>query len=128
LKERHYLVFRIRPCQGEQQRKDWHNKMKACKDRLPTFDVSYNDLMDCIEHIDLVTAQQVSMLAKYQFGRRSFRTNIHLSLECRVARWFVFKPKITIWVNFVGVLLLNILVYFMTIWSILRKLEIFNGH
>jgi hypothetical protein len=80
LKERHYLVFRIRPCQGEQQRNDWHNKMKACKDRLPTFDVSYNDLMDCIEHIDLVTAQQVSMLAKYQFGRRSFRTNIHLSL------------------------------------------------
>jgi hypothetical protein len=24
------------------------------------------------------------------------------ALECRVARWFLFKPKIPIWVNFGG--------------------------
>jgi hypothetical protein len=42
----------------------------------------------------------------------------------RVARWFVFKPKILIWVNFGG----SCLLYFMTIWPILRPLEIFYGH
>jgi hypothetical protein len=29
----------------------------------------------------------------------------------RVARWFIFQPKIPIWVN---------LIYLMTIWNILR--------
>jgi hypothetical protein len=42
----------------------------------------------------------------------------------RVARWFVFKPKIPIWVN----LLWKILLYFMTIRPILWPLEIFCGH
>jgi hypothetical protein len=39
--------------------------------------------------------------------------------ETRVARWFVFKPKIPIWVNF-GVVIFDIfyghLVYFMVLW------------
>jgi hypothetical protein len=46
----------------------------------------------------------------------------------RVARWFVFKPKIPIWLNFGGSCYGKILVYFMNIWSILRSLEIFYGH
>jgi hypothetical protein len=29
-------------------------------------------------------------------------SSIHLCLRIRVARWFVFKPKIPIWVNFGG--------------------------
>jgi hypothetical protein len=32
-----------------------------------------------------------------QFERAQWR-----ELNTRVARWFVFKPKIQIWVNFVG--------------------------
>jgi hypothetical protein len=46
----------------------------------------------------------------------------------RVARWFVFKPKITNLGKFCRVLLWKILVYFITIWSILRPLYIFYGH
>jgi hypothetical protein len=46
----------------------------------------------------------------------------------RVARWFVFKPKHPIWGKFWGVLRWKIAVYFMTICSILRPLEIFNGY
>jgi hypothetical protein len=46
----------------------------------------------------------------------------------RVARWFVFKPKIPNLDKFWRVLQWKILVYFMTIWSILRPLEIFYGH
>jgi hypothetical protein len=50
------------------------------------------------------------------------------TLPSRVARWFVFKPKIKIWVNFGGSCCGKYLVYFMTIWSTLRPLEIFYGH
>jgi hypothetical protein len=46
----------------------------------------------------------------------------------RVARWFVFKPKIPILVIFWRVLQWKISAYFMTIWSILLPLEILNGH
>jgi hypothetical protein len=46
----------------------------------------------------------------------------------RVARWFVFKPKIPILGKFWRVLQWNILVYFITISSILLLLEIFYGH
>jgi hypothetical protein len=48
--------------------------------------------------------------------------------KTRVARWFVFKPKIPILGKFWRVLLWKILVYFVTIWSILMLLEIFYGH
>jgi hypothetical protein len=52
--------------------------------------------------------------------------------EIWVARWFVFKPKITIWVNF-GILAMEDvgifygrLVYFMAIWHILLQLGKFE--
>jgi hypothetical protein len=65
-------------------------------------------------------------------------------LLSRVARWFVIKPKIPIWVNF-GLAMKNIVfivyyiyiyiyiyifvtIYFETIWSILWPLEIFYAH
>jgi hypothetical protein len=40
----------------------------------------------------------------------------------RVARWFVFKPKIPIWVDW------KMFIYFMAIWNILRTLWIFYDH
>jgi hypothetical protein len=47
----------------------------------------------------------------------------------RVARWFVFKPKIPIWENFGGSSYgKSWHVYFMTIWSILHPFEIFYDH
>jgi hypothetical protein len=39
--------------------------------------------------------------------------------RARVARWFIFKQKIQIWVNFGGALDLKMLIYFMAIWNIL---------
>jgi hypothetical protein len=45
----------------------------------------------------------------------------------RVARWFVFKPKIPIWVNF-GRSCYKKSWQIMTISFILRPLEIFYGH
>jgi hypothetical protein len=49
------------------------------------------------------------------------------SISVRVARWFVFKPKIPIWVNFWRVLC-KILVHLMIFWTILWPLAIFYGH
>jgi hypothetical protein len=41
--------------------------------------------------------------------------------KSRVARWFIFKPNIPIWVNFrVSCMYWMMLVYFMTIWSIFQ--------
>jgi hypothetical protein len=65
-------------------------------------------------------------------GSKNLR-NLHTPLHTRVARWFVFKPKIPIWVNFAGRyidwkngyilwpfgIFYGHLVYFMTIWYIL---------
>jgi hypothetical protein len=48
--------------------------------------------------------------------------------QSRVARWSVFKPKIPNLGKFWRVPLWKIVVYFMTIWSILRPLDIFYGH
>jgi hypothetical protein len=46
----------------------------------------------------------------------------------RVARWFVFKPKIQIWVNLEGLAIEDMkMVYFMDTWSILRSFVIFYG-
>jgi hypothetical protein len=59
-------------------------------------------------------------------------------VQCRVARWYVFEPKIRIWVNFGGSfdgrrwyilwpfgLFYGHLVYFMAIWYILWLFGIF---
>jgi hypothetical protein len=52
----------------------------------------------------------------------------------RVARWFVFKPKIPIWKKFKGLKLENVdtfygrLEYFMGIWDILRPFGTFCVH
>jgi hypothetical protein len=36
-------------------------------------------------------------------GRKSMRQQASLCVTCgKVARWFAFKPKIPIWLNFVG--------------------------
>jgi hypothetical protein len=46
-----------------------------------------------------------------------------------VARWFIFKPKIPIWVNFGGPYIdWKMLIYFMAIWNILRTFGIFYDH
>jgi hypothetical protein len=49
-------------------------------------------------------------------------------VSIRVARWYIFKPKIPIWVNFGGVLQLKMLVYFVAIWSILQPFGVFCGY
>jgi hypothetical protein len=59
----------------------------------------------------------------------------------RVARWYIFRPKFAIWVNFGGScngrcwyvlwtfgLLYGHLIYFTAIWSIIRTFDIFYGH
>jgi hypothetical protein len=46
----------------------------------------------------------------------------------RVARWHIFKPKNPNLGKFWRVLQWKILVYFMTIWSYLRPVDIFCGH
>jgi hypothetical protein len=53
---------------------------------------------------------------------------INVQVDIRVARWFVFKPKIPIWVNFRGLSNVKRFVYFMTIWNILRSFGIMYGH
>jgi hypothetical protein len=45
----------------------------------------------------------------------------------RVARWYVFEPKIQFWVNFGGSVIED-LVHYVDIWSILQSLGIFYGH
>jgi hypothetical protein len=67
------------------------------------------------------------------FAKRSFLIHIEKSRIkktewIRVARWFVFKPKNQNLGKFCSVLLWKILVYFMTIWSMLWPLEIFFDH
>jgi hypothetical protein len=55
-------------------------------------------------------------------GKQFFGGNTFEGLN-RVARWFIFKPKIPIWVNF-G----KKLIYFMAIWNILLTFGIFYDH
>jgi hypothetical protein len=46
----------------------------------------------------------------------------------RVARWYIFEPKIEIWVKFVGSFNGRcMLVYLMAIWSFIRTFGIFGG-
>jgi hypothetical protein len=55
-------------------------------------------------------------------------------LPDRVARWFVFKPKIQIWVNFEGLAMEDVgifyghLVHFMAFWYILWTFGIVRGN
>jgi hypothetical protein len=44
----------------------------------------------------------------------AFSTHCLSAVHSRVARWYIFKPKIPIWVN--RVLQWKILVYYMSIW------------
>jgi hypothetical protein len=47
----------------------------------------------------------------------------------RFARWFIFKPKISIWVNFGGPYVhWKMLIYFMVIWNILSTFGISCDH
>jgi hypothetical protein len=39
-------------------------------------------------------------------------------MDPRVARWYIFKPKITVWVNFGGQWRWKMFVCFMAMWSI----------
>jgi hypothetical protein len=43
------------------------------------------------------------------------------------ARWFIFKPKILIWVKIWKALEWKMLSYFMNIWNILLPFGIING-
>jgi hypothetical protein len=43
----------------------------------------------------------------------------------RIARWFLLRPKLPIWVYFGGPWNGK---YFMSIWNILQLWDIFNGH
>jgi hypothetical protein len=47
------------------------------------------------------------------------------SKKTRVARWFIFKPKIPIWVNFGD---WKLFIHFLAIWNILQTFGIFYGH
>jgi hypothetical protein len=50
------------------------------------------------------------------------------NFRTRVARWYVFKRKMQIWVNFGGPWNEKILEYSMSIWNILRPFGIVYGH
>jgi hypothetical protein len=53
--------------------------------------------------------------------------SIALQQWTRVARWFIFKPKIPIWVNFGGPYIDGkMLIYFMAVGNILWPFGIFN--
>jgi hypothetical protein len=51
-----------------------------------------------------------------------------LVFENRVARWFVFKQKITLWEKIFRGSDWKMLIYFMAIWSILGTFGIFYDH
>jgi hypothetical protein len=46
----------------------------------------------------------------------------------RVARWFIFVPKIPIWVNFRRALHWKMFIYFKTVWSYFQTFGIFYDH
>jgi hypothetical protein len=55
--------------------------------------------------------------------RKSLMKRVMRALVARVARWFIFKPKIQIWVNFGGPW--KMMIYFTAIWNILQTSGIF---
>jgi hypothetical protein len=52
-----------------------------------------------------------------------FAAHFFLGPTCRVARWFLFKPKIQIWVNFVGPEIGKLLAYLQSRVTKLRWLS-----
>jgi hypothetical protein len=88
---------------------------------------------------DFTVARQYSQIENFFVLGIKLRTLIWLGVSLpslpdfilqysRVARWFVFKPKIQIWVNFRGSCTGRCWVYFMETWAILRSFAIFYGH
>jgi hypothetical protein len=74
-------------------------------------------------------ATLVTLDLRWTVSSKQIRTSCFLSngplctsqVATRVARWFVFKPKIPLWVNFGGP-------YNGKCWYILWSFGIFNGH
>jgi hypothetical protein len=62
------------------------------------------------------------------FHRFAFKQHMSFADLNRVARWYIFRPKIAIWVKVWRALQWKMLVYFMDIWSILRPFDIFCDH
>jgi hypothetical protein len=64
-----------------------------------------------------------------KFAAKAFISSQLFDLEIRVARWFIFEPKIALWVNF-GRLLngKGFFLFTMAIWNIVRPFGIFYGH
>jgi hypothetical protein len=62
--------------------------------------------LSCVPHFsnDGDKNTQTTFLTRQRRHQKvtAFETCSRLTLGGRVARWFVFKPKIPIWVNFVG--------------------------
>jgi hypothetical protein len=56
----------------------------------------------------------------FHVGRR---INRRFGRKNRLTRWFVFEPKIAVWVNFGR----KMLAYIMTIWNILRPFGVIYG-
>jgi hypothetical protein len=46
----------------------------------------------------------------------------------RVARWYIFRPKIPIWVKLGGGFEKKMLLYYMAIWNILWQFDMKYGH
>jgi hypothetical protein len=59
--------------------------------------------------------------------KNGLRTGTHARHFFRVARWFIFKPKIPIWVKIWRALAWKTLLYFMTIWNIFWSFGIIYG-
>jgi hypothetical protein len=68
-----------------------------------------------------------------QRGRKKNLAEIRMFCDAsdtkrRVARWFVFKPKIQIWVNYGAPFNEKKLIYYIAIWNIFLPFGIFYGH
>jgi hypothetical protein len=74
-------------------------------------------------NIFLLPWRRLRTLERYsKFTNDVYQVSFHAKvwsdlLDIRVAKWFIFKPKIPIWVNF-EVLRLENVIYFMAIWNI----------
>jgi hypothetical protein len=57
-----------------------------------------------LANVDVGAPDQLLRLATLELKRKEKRREIAITavVVCRVARWFVFKPKIPIWVKFGG--------------------------
>jgi hypothetical protein len=69
--------------------------------------------------------QDADELAAYQVPKARIFADSYLR---RVARWYVFKPKIQIWVNFCGPCNEKSWLFFMVIWNMLRQFGIVKDH